>query len=74
MVNLYLIPSYYAHMLCGLLLIIAFIIFCMNFSKIKNLEPYKFIILLLCFSIGLGIHGLSHLGLEKIYNYNPIIK
>ena len=45
---------------------------CKYYTKISNLEPYKLIILTLFFSIGFGIHGLSHLGLEKIYNYNPI--
>ena len=28
--------------------------------------------LTLIFSICIGVHGISHLGLEKIYNYNPI--
>ena len=34
------------------------------------LEPYKLIILTLIFSIGIGSHGLSHLGLEHNYKYN----
>jgi hypothetical protein len=28
--------------------------------------------LLLLFSISAGVHGLSHIGLESIYSYNPI--
>jgi hypothetical protein len=43
-----------------------------NYTKIVNLEPYKKIILTLFFSICIGIHGLSHLGLEMNYNYNPL--
>jgi hypothetical protein len=43
-----------------------------NYSKISNLEPYKLISLTLLFSLTVGIHGLSHLGLETKYNYNPM--
>jgi hypothetical protein len=68
----YLNPSFYAHIINGLLLLVAFVLLLKNYSKISNLEPFKKIILALFFSIGIGIHGLSHLGLEKIYHYNPI--
>ena len=40
-----------------------------NYSKISNLEPYKLISLTLLFSLTVGIHGLSHLGLETKYNF-----
>ena len=30
------------------------------------------IVLSLLFSLAIGIHGLSHLGAEYIYGYNPI--
>jgi hypothetical protein len=70
--NIYLTPSFYAHIINGLLLFISLIIFYKNYNKISNLEPYKLLLLTLFFSIGIGVHGLSHLGLEKNYNYNPI--
>lgn len=70
--KIFLLPSVYAHIINGVLLFIAFIVFYNNYSKISNLEPYKLIILLLIFSLAVGVHGLSHLGLEKIYNYNPL--
>jgi hypothetical protein len=72
MYNIYMIPSFYAHIMNGLLLLVAFIIFYKNYSKISNLEPYKKVVLTLLFSIGVGVHGLSHLGLEQIYNFNPM--
>lgn len=65
-------PSFYAHVLNGLLLLFAFIMFYNNYSKIIRLEPYKRIILTLLLSITMGIHGLSHMGLEKYYGYNPM--
>jgi hypothetical protein len=40
-----------------------------NYSKISNLEPYKLICLTLLLSLTVGIHGLSHLGLETKYNF-----
>jgi tetrahydromethanopterin S-methyltransferase subunit E len=68
----YTIPSIYAHLISGALFIVAFIIFVYNYKNIVKLEPYKRITIILLFSIVVGIHGLSHLGLESEYNMNPI--
>lgn len=65
-------PSIYAHIMNGLLIFAALIVLYTSYSKISNLEPYKRIILVLLFSISIGLHGISHLGLEKVYGYNPI--
>jgi len=65
-------PSFYAHIINGLLMLFAFIILCKNYTKISSVEPYKLVVLTLIFSMAVGIHGISHLGLEKIYHYNPI--
>ena len=70
--DIYLAPSVYAHIINGLLLLFAFVILYKNYDKISNLEPYKILVVILFFSIGIGVHGLSHLGLEKNYNYNPL--
>lgn len=72
MENMYRIPSFYAHILNGILLFIAVIVLFKNYSKINKIDTYKIIILLLLFSIGIGIHGISHQGLEKNYNFNPL--
>jgi hypothetical protein len=66
------IPSLYAHIINGILLLVAFICLFKNYSSIKNMEKYKVITLILLFSIAVGVHGLSHLGLEKGYGYNPL--
>ena len=65
-------PSVYAHIINGLVLLLAFILLYKNYANIRNLSPYKLIIIVLMFSICIGIHGLSHLGLEENYGYNPI--
>ena len=70
--NIYLVPSIYAHFLNGLLLMVSLLILYTNYSSITKSEPYKIVILVLLFSIGFGIHSLSHLGLEKVYNFNPL--
>jgi len=70
---LYFSPSLYAHIINAVLLLTAVILLFSNYSNIKKIEPYKKIILILLFSIAIGVHGLSHLGLEFVYGYNPII-
>ena len=72
MVVVYENPSFYAHIMNGLFLILAFFLLYKNYSKISHAEPYKLLVLVLLFSASIGIHGLSHLGLEKGYGYNPL--
>lgn len=67
-----LLPSFYAHIINGILLLVAFIILVQNYRSIKDMDKYKLILLILLFSIATGVHGLSHLGLEKNYGYNPL--
>jgi len=71
-INLLVNPSLYAHFLHTTLLVVAVLLVLFNFSKIINLEPFKIIVLLLFFSLVIGLHGISHLGLEALYGYNPI--
>ena len=65
-------PSIYSHAISGLLIFIVFINIILNFTLLRNMDIYKRITILLLLSISLGIHGLSHLGLEQVYNYNPL--
>lgn len=65
-------PSFWAQASTGILLIIAVIVIYNNYDDIKNLNAYNSLILLLLFTIVIGIHGLSHLGLEAVYGFNPI--
>ena len=63
-------PSFYAHALNGMLLLVAILLVLFNFNEIKKLKPTKMIMLVLFFSIGFGIHSLTHLGLERSYGFN----
>ena len=62
----------YAHMMNGILVFAAGLIAYMNFSVLRRLDTYKLIMIFLVFSIAVGIHGMSHLGLEKVYGFNPL--
>ena len=57
--------TFYAHIINGSLLFIAFIIVFNNYSKITNMDPIALLNLILLSSIAIGIHGLSHLGLSN---------
>lgn len=62
-------PSFYAHVLNGLLILLA-VILMIKYSRV--LRPYELLVIVLLFSIGIGVHGLSHLGLETVYHFNPL--
>ena len=70
--KVYSAPSFYSYIINGVLLFIAFILLYKNYSIIIHLEPYKLISLVLILSMSVGIHSLTHLGLEKVYGYNPM--
>jgi F0F1-type ATP synthase assembly protein I len=65
-------PSYYALAVTGVLLLLNIFIIIKNFKKITTERPYNLIILITAIGLLAGIHGILHLGLEKVYNYNPI--
>ena len=65
-------PSVLAHMLNGFLLMLAFLVTFLYFSKLQTLDAYHIVVLLLLSSVAVGVHGLSHLGLERDYGYNPM--
>jgi hypothetical protein len=65
-------PSFLAHIGNALLLLLAAILFFQNYAAIKKATPSMLIGLALLASIAVGVHGLSHLGLERVYGFNPL--
>ena len=65
-------PSFYSHILNGFLILFIIILFISNYSTFMKLDIYKKVKLLILFSILIGIHSLSHLGLESVYHWNPL--
>jgi disulfide bond formation protein DsbB len=63
--------SLIAHIFSGLFMFIAFVFVLMNYSKLRS-NVYVFAILLLLLAITMTLHGLSHLGLEIVYGYDPL--
>ena len=66
-------PSVMAHALNGLLVLAAVVVAYMNYRILWRVDPYKKVMILLVFSVAVGIHAISHLGLETVYGLNPFI-
>lgn len=64
-------PSIYAHTFGGGMLLLALALALSNFSSIQKLPINKLIVILLLASIAMSVHGISHIGLESVYQYNP---
>jgi hypothetical protein len=43
------------------------------YSQIKSKGVFALLVIILLISIALALHGISHLGMEVVYNYNPLI-
>lgn len=65
-------PSILAHTLSGAFMLVALACVVTCYAKLRKLGLYEGLVLTLLFSISVGLHGVSHLGLEKEYGYNPI--
>jgi len=50
----------------------SFVYMLASFYKINALDIYRFLVLLILFSIGIMLHGVSHVLLEREYKYNPL--
>ena len=64
-------PSVYAHTISGGIFLVSVLYLALYFSKISSKDSYQILILILMFSVVMGIHGISHIGLEYMYGYNP---
>jgi len=69
--KLFTIPSIMAHTLNGGLLLVGAVLIAMNFNLIRRLPPLQLVVLVLILSIAVGVHAISHVGVESTYGYNP---
>lgn len=65
-------PSFYAHVLGGVLALIVMAMILFNFRKVKSMVLYEQLMLLLALSVAAGVHGISHQGMEVLYGYYPM--
>ena len=71
-IRMYFTPSIYSHVISGGVLLAGVIYLALYSSKIMSRDPYQLLVLILLISISVGLHGISHMGLETVYNYNPL--
>ena len=60
-----------AHMMNGLFLLIALVFVMYSYTKLRTLDTYHVLVLILLGSVAIGVHGLSHATLEKQYRFVP---
>ena len=65
-------PSFYAHVLGGVLALIVMARILFNFREVKSMVLYEQLMLLLVLSVAVGVHGISHQGMEELYGYYPM--
>jgi hypothetical protein len=65
-------PSFYAHVLGGVLGLIVLIKILLNYRQVQMLGLYDQLMLLLALSVAAGVHGISHQGMEELYGYYPM--
>ena len=65
-------PSIISHIISGAFLFAAGLLVVMYYSRISSVSPYRMLLMLLVISVAIGVHGISHLGLETAYGYNPL--
>jgi hypothetical protein len=64
-------PSVYGHSIGGGLVLLALAVGLFNMSAIRRLQPHKLIVIILLLSLAVSVHGISHIGMETVYKYNP---
>lgn len=72
MKDLYKHPSFFAHVMNGLLIFFACVMLFIKRNEIKSFDTFNVIVLVLLFAIVIGIHGLSHATLEREHDYHPL--
>ncbi len=70
--NIFTKPSFYALVITGVISFIVVLIILTNFTSMMKLGPNKKIAVLSLVGLTIGVHGLLHLGMESVYNYNPM--
>ena len=64
-------PSFIIGMLSGLLIFVSIIIAIINYNIISK-DITTSLVVLLMFSITIGIHGIHHVYEELYFNFNPL--
>lgn len=66
-------PSIIAHIFSGSFLIYSFFILLFYSKDLQDITTYQILVLMLLFSLAVGIHSISHAVLEKQYSFIPFL-
>lgn len=66
-------PSYFAQVVNGLFILVFLYILLSNYKSFIKTNYITQLQIIGFLTIAIGIHGFLHLGLEHIYNYNPLM-
>lgn len=65
-------PSFWGNAIQGLLILFFLIFFLFKWKQFQQFSFYQKCIIILLIGILIGMHSLLHLGLEIVYNWNPL--
>lgn len=65
-------PAFYAHIISSLAMIVALVLFVINYKKILRLDAIELIKISSLLAIAIASHGQGHVTLEKEYGYDPV--
>lgn len=65
-------PAFYAHIVSSIAMVVALVLFAVNFRKILRLDTIELIKLSSLVAIAVASHGQGHISLEKEYGYDPV--
>ena len=65
-------PAFYAHIISSLCILVAIVIFLMNYNKIIKMNVLELVKLFGILSIAIAAHAQGHISLETTYGYDPI--
>ena len=63
-------PSFLAHLGGALFMAAALLVFLLKIRSILRLQSYQILIILCILSVVITLHGISHILLESVYDFN----
>lgn len=66
-------PSYFAQVANGLLILVFLYVLISNYRVFLKTNYITQLLIIGVLAIAIGIHGILHVGLEQLYQYNPLL-
>jgi hypothetical protein len=66
-------PSFFSQIINGIIILIFLYILFTNYTKFLKVNFITKLQIIGTLAIAFGVHGTLHLGLEKVYGYNPLL-